>query len=140
MQELKGIIERLKKGKAPGPDDITTELLMDIEDEHILEGMLEMINQWWTSGEIPDDITIARVVSIYEKGNPDLQENYRPISLSNTFYKIMVQAMVWRLSEALDKKTMKSQYGFRVERARLMPSSWLEGYKNQPKEKEKEGL
>jgi hypothetical protein len=76
-----------------------------------------MLNEWWSTWDIPDEMKTAKVASTYKKENPELQENYRPISLLNTFYKTIVQAVKWRLAEALDKKIMKSQYGFRAEKS-----------------------
>ena len=117
MQELMGIIDLFKKGKAPGPDNITTDFLKDLEHEEIRTHMLDLINQWWTTGDIPDDITLARVVSLYKKGNPELQENYRPISLLNSFYKILAKCVQLRLAEGLNKFITKTQYGFIAERS-----------------------
>ena len=77
MQDLKQVLECFKKGKTPGPDDITTDLLKDIDNDDLLEKMLKLINEWWISGDIPDEITLARVVSLYKKGHPENQENYR---------------------------------------------------------------
>ena len=59
------------------------------------------------------------MVSLYKKGNPDLQENYRPISLLNTYYKILAACLQNRLAEALDSKLMKTQYGFRGNRSTI---------------------
>ena len=78
-----------------------------------------MLNEWWTSKRIPKKLTLARVVSLYKKGNPDLQENYRPISLLNTYYKIFAACLQNRLAEALDSKLMKTQYGFRGNRSTI---------------------
>ena len=41
--------------------------------------------------KIPKDIMLARVVSLYKKGDPEKQENYRPISLLSSFYKIFAK-------------------------------------------------
>ena len=73
---------------------------------------------YWEEG-IPDDLTLARTYSLYKKGNPDLQENYRAISLLNTFYKLIASIVQNRLAEALDHKIMKTQYGFRKHRSTI---------------------
>ena len=49
----------LTRGKAPGPDNITTDFLKDLEDESLLAQLLDLINGWWTTGDIPDNVTIA---------------------------------------------------------------------------------
>ena len=66
---------------------------------------------------MPNTLQLARVVSLYKKGDPEVQENYRPISLLNTFYKIIAAAIQRRLASTLDSKLMNTQYGFRKDRS-----------------------
>ena len=40
------------------------------------------------TGQIDSDELHARIVSLFKKGNHTLPENYRPISLLNTIYKL----------------------------------------------------
>ena len=63
------------------------ELLKWIHEE-LKPHILHVINQWWTTGQGPDEITTARVASIYKKGNPAKQANYRPMSLLTTMHII----------------------------------------------------
>ena len=112
------IIKRFEKGKAPGPDGITTDLIKDL-DWRALEEIQKMIAKWWKEQKVPDSITLARVVSLYKKGDPEKQENYRPISLLNTFYKIIAAALQRRLAGTLDHLLMKTQYGFRKNRSTI---------------------
>ena len=88
---------------------MTTDLFKEMSDE-ALEGVRKVVNEWWTTGIIPDKVTQARVVSLYKKGDPNNQENYRPISLLNTYYKIIAAGVQRRLATALDEKIMKTQY------------------------------
>ena len=92
MTEIRQIVKRFKKSKAPGPDDITTDLIKELTEEN-LEEVLDLINECWTAGAIPENMLTARVASLYKKGNPEMIENYRPISLLNTFYKILAAAL-----------------------------------------------
>ena len=84
FEEMKEIQKRLKRNKAPGPDDITTDFIKDLEEDN-LEELRTLINDWWEAGKVPHDILCARVASLYKKGDPNKQENYRPISLLNSF-------------------------------------------------------
>ncbi len=63
----------------------------------------EPLNQWWREEEIPEEELRARVVMIYKKGDTSKYENYRPISLLNTLYKIYAAIVQKRLAEKLDK-------------------------------------
>ena len=73
--------------------------------------MTKLIKKWWTKKEVSNTLTLARVVSLYKKGDPEKQENYRPISLLNTFYKVIAAAIQRRLGGTLDNLVMKTQYG-----------------------------
>ena len=78
----------MKRNKAPGPDEITMEVFKEMDEENN-EYVLEVINEWWEKDEVPEEETLARVVLIYKKGDASLCENYRPISLLNSMYKII---------------------------------------------------
>ena len=58
----------------------------------------------------------AIVVSIYKKGDCSLLESYRPISLLQTFYKIIAALIKTRLTQGLDDWISETQYGFRASR------------------------
>ena len=83
LEELKTTIDKPKKGKAPGPDDIPMEFYKWLDDEN-LDFLLKMINEWWETGTFPREGLKALTASIYKKGDPKNQENYRPISLLNS--------------------------------------------------------
>ena len=53
---------------------------------------------------------------IYKKGDTNLCENYRPISLLNTIYKIVAAAIQRRLEKGIEQHLQKTQYGFRKRR------------------------
>ena len=50
-----------------------------------------------------EEILQARVVLIFKKGNTSLYDNYRPISLLNTVYKIFASILQKRLAAGLDE-------------------------------------
>ena len=118
MQELKKVLRKFKKGKGPGPDMIITDWVKDMRGDN-LEALRNTLNEWWNNRKIPDDLALARVVSLYKKGNSDLQEHCRPISLSNTCYKIIVACVQNRLADALNSKFVKTQYGFRGQKSTI---------------------
>ena len=55
----------------------------------------------------------ARVASLYKKGDPNNLENYRPISLLNTLFKIIAMIIKWMIEEGIEDDLMSTQYGFR---------------------------
>ena len=73
LKELKAIIRKYKNGKAPGPDNITTDWVKDLDNKSLEQFILPTINKWWQEGKLPDNATQARVVSLYKKGCLDKQ-------------------------------------------------------------------
>ena len=79
--------------------------------------MLDFLNRCLESAQIPERWEIGEIISIFKKKDPRLPENYRPISLLDTMYKIYTRLLANRLSRALDPLLRKSQFGFRKHRS-----------------------
>ena len=62
----------------------------------------------------PDQLKVAKVISIFKKGDYQLTSNYRPISLLFIFSEIIERAMYKRLFEflKLHKILYNLQFGF----------------------------
>ena len=50
---------------------------------------------------------------MYKKDDPEHLENYHPLSLLNTFVKIMAAMMNTRIEQHVERQLGKSQFGFR---------------------------
>ena len=120
MEELTEVLANMKPGKAPGPDLITMDALKDLTDNN-KTALLHTLNEMWYSEHLPDGLAQARVVSLYKKGNPRKQENYRPISLLNAFYKVLAAVLKRRLEATLEPLLMATQFGFRKKRSTTQP-------------------
>ena len=117
MEELEQVIAGLKRGKAPGPDEVRAELILFL-DYWGQNQLLRLLNRCFESKTVPDSWKEAFVVSIYKgKGSDSDPANYRPISLLNTFYKIYAALLQKRLAISHDGKLRSTQYGFRSRRS-----------------------
>ena len=87
-KELEHTLKLLKNNKAPGTDGIPLEFYKWTNTESALEWILLILNKMWELEEIPTESEIARIVSIYKKGDTEKPENYRPIALLQSLYKI----------------------------------------------------
>ena len=116
MEELSTHIKRLKKQKATGPDEIPMETFKEL-DEQSLEIVLKIMNIWWKNEHIDKEYLRATVCLIYKKGSTAALENYRPISLLNSLYKIYAAIIQKGLAEQLDPFLQKTQFGFRKDRS-----------------------
>jgi hypothetical protein len=103
---------KLKRRKAPGPDEIPNEVFKEMDKEN-REEIRKLINKWWHEEEIPEDTLRARIALILKKGDTSKLANYRPISLLNTIYKIYTSIIQNRIADKLDKHLSKTRFGFR---------------------------
>jgi hypothetical protein len=65
---------------------------MTIVKQHIdmiCEPFAYIINLSITTGIVPDNIKVAKVIPIFKKDNPAMFSNYRPISILSSFSKFL---------------------------------------------------
>jgi hypothetical protein len=76
-----------------------------------------------SSGIVPTQLKIAKVVPVFKAGDRSIMDNYRPISLLNTFSKVLERVVHNRLSAYLNINNLlsNSQYGFRKEHSTIHP-------------------
>ena len=121
LEELQSAIQKLKRNKAPGPDQVTNELFLLLDDDST-QVLLEFYNKIWEAGVVPNDWKEAIVVSIYKnKGTDTDPGSYRPISLLNAIYKVFAAMLQTRLSGQHDSHTRGTRYGFRSGRGTAHP-------------------
>ena len=106
--ELDCILKKLKKDKAPGPDKAITELFKWLDSDN-RDHLLGILNLCWSHEYVPDATLEANVASIFKKGDTKKLENYRPISLLTTFYKIIASVIQARLATGLDHIVQPTQ-------------------------------
>ena len=118
LRELKLSISKLSD-TAPGPDKIHNQIIGHLPDESLLL-LLKFFNDFWQNNTFPDSWRQATVVPIpkpqKDHTNPN---NYRPISLTNCFCKLMEKVVNARLMWYLeDSKSLSNlQCGFRTGRS-----------------------
>lgn len=114
-KEIKKIIKRLPKNKAPGVDNIDNKLIKNLPRKGIVQ-LMYIINAILRTGYFPEKWKSAIIVPI-PKPNKDLSNpiNYRPISLLSSLSKVIEKIILYRLKE-IDKKLkilIEEQFGFR---------------------------
>ncbi|BHF79472.1 hypothetical protein SprV_0702259200 [Sparganum proliferum] len=117
LQETIRAVQQLSSRKAPGSDAILAEVykhggpqLMD----HLSALFQEMLRQ----GEVPQDFKDATIVHLYKrKGNRQICDNHRGISLLNIAGKIFARILLNRLNNHLEQGLLpESQCGLRRHR------------------------
>ena len=110
--EFDTAISSTKNKKTPGPDQVQAELVkyLDSCNRGIL---LRSYNTILLHNKYYDSLNLANIASIFKKGDPSKFENYRPIALLQTFYKLLASMLKQRLAAGLEPWLHKTQYGFR---------------------------
>ena len=109
---IKRAIKKLKLGKAPGIDNIQSDVLKCHigATTHILYSLLDEI---WNKEEIPTEWNTGMLFTITKKGILRECGNWRGIMLLSVPSKILCRTMLDRIQETVDKKLRKKQTGFR---------------------------
>ncbi|CAH2091439.1 unnamed protein product [Euphydryas editha] len=110
--EVKKAILSQKPDKAPGPDEITNEILKGTL-ESVVPLLTKIYNDILLSGYIPEQWETSHIVLIYKKGLKEDIGNYRPISLMTNIYKVFSKIILDRISTTLDENQPMEQAGFR---------------------------
>ena len=107
--EIINIIQNIKSKPNTGFDNISTQFI-----KNSMETIAEIINSMIRSGIFPNDLKIAKVITLYKSGDSRLFTNYRPISLLPAFSKVFERLIYNRLHSFLEKYNIlfTSQYGF----------------------------
>ena len=112
--EVNRTILNLDQTKSIGPYSIPIKALK-ILGPKIFHPLTKIINLSFTKGIFPSKLKIAKVISIFKKGDPEVPSNYRPISLLPIFSKIFEKLMYERIYSFLKEQKLiyPLQFGFR---------------------------
>ena len=114
VEEVSKVIDKLHSKPSAGFDRMSTTLLKKIKP-NILQPVTLIINQILTNGIFPDKLKIARVKPLYKKNDPNIIDNYRPISVLPAISKIIEKIMFKQIHEYFNTNKLyySNQYGFR---------------------------
>ena len=113
--EIRDIITSIKSTTSRDYFGLTVEVVKYIKDL-IVVPLTNLINCCIKEGVFPAVLKIALVVPIYKKGDPDMIQNYTPISLLPVISKIFEKALKSRITDyfEINKLFTSSQFGFRA--------------------------
>ena len=115
-EELQEIISKLKNGKTPGWDKVTTEMFKCMGKEGV-RMLLEIYNRIWNEERIPQDWKTALIVPIYKNGDRSNCNNYRGITLLSTAMKVFEVVIDRKIRAVTESSLEESQSGFRKGRS-----------------------
>ena len=110
--EVAFALNHMKRGKAPGDDDITTDLLKDA-GEDLYKKLAQLFSNCLKEKKVPESFGVGIVILLYKKGDNKELGNYRPITLLSVIYKLFSKILTNRLTKTLDENQPREQAGFR---------------------------
>jgi hypothetical protein len=122
VEEVQGLLQRLPKNKAPGPDEIPNEVLQTLSST-INQGLAHAISTAFATGSLPKQYNELTTIVLRKEGKKDysLANSYRPIALENTLAKVIEKALANRITEAAEQHGLLpwNQMGARQNRSTL---------------------
>ncbi|XP_026443386.1 uncharacterized protein LOC113343413 [Papaver somniferum] len=111
LDEIKSEVFDLGADSAPGPDGFSGCFYRHCWDI-IQQDLHSAIVHAWTSKSIPKGSNSSLIILIAKVRGADSLRKYRPIGLSNFFFKIFTKILATRLGRVLDKLVSEEQVAF----------------------------
>ena len=122
QDELIKVAKALKSSSSQGFDNFSMQIVKTTK--HIIAApLVHICNQSFLTGNVPDNMKIAKILPIHKSGNKKIINNYRPISILPAFSKLLEKLVCNRLVHFLETHNLlfKHQYGFRGKHSIIHP-------------------
>ena len=83
----------------------------------MIDVLTEICNRIWRTGEWPTPWTLSLIITLPKKGNLQLCQNYKTISLISHSSKVMLKVILNRLKPQAEEIIAEEQAGFRAGRS-----------------------
>ena len=111
-EEIAAAIYQMQKGRAPGLDGISTEMLK-LGGAESVRWLKIIADGIWRTEMVPSDWTKQLPIPIHKKGSHTICDNYRGIALLSIPSKIFSRAILNWLKPHADLFLLENQCGFR---------------------------
>ena len=116
-EEVEVAVASMKKGKSAGVDNVPAELAQ-AGGETMIDVLTEICNRIWRTGEWPTPWTQSLITALPKKGNLQLCQNYKTISLISHSSKVMLKVILNGLKPQAEELIAEEQVGFRARRSK----------------------
>eukprot|EP00253_Pinus_taeda_P015727 PITA_15727 len=110
-EEVESVIKSMEKEKSPGPGGWTIELFLHFF-ELIGAEITDVVEESRKKGEVYSPFNATFIALIPKKEVPETYEDFRPISLCNSIYKIIAKVIAIRIKPILSRHISMEQFGF----------------------------
>ena len=112
VEEVSAALAEMKNRKSPGEDGVPVEAIK-LGGDTLLETITALFNKCLELEKVPTEWQNAAITLLHKKGDITKLENYRPISLLSTIYKLFMKIIAKRITKKLDFYQPVEQAGFR---------------------------
>ncbi|GFR89787.1 RNA-directed DNA polymerase from mobile element jockey-like [Elysia marginata] len=110
--EVEYALKKMKSGKAPGLDNISTEMLKAIGNFGI-EKLTEIFNDIYYSSHLPEDLLQSVFITLPKKTRAMECGDFRTISLMSNVTKLLLKVLLERMKRKIEYEISDEQFGFR---------------------------
>ncbi len=110
-EEVLTAITYLRPGKSPGSDGLTAEFYKHFADL-LVPILTKVFNECFGQSALTTSQRLAIIILLFKKGDSLLLGNYRPISLTNSDYKILAYILTMRLEDYLADVMLVNQTAY----------------------------
>ena len=114
-EECEKALAKMNGNKSPGLDGLSTEFYKTFWNE-LSDLIVDSFNEAFENGMLSDSRNISVLSLIFKKGDTSKIKNYRPISLTNTDYKLLAHVLANRLHKILHNIISHDQTGYMKKR------------------------
>ena len=111
IEEVKHTNVYLPSGKSPGPDRIPNAFYKTLSNV-VSPILTKVFNESVVRGSLPSTMMDGTISMLYKKDTRDDPRHYRPITLLNSDYKILMRILTQRMNEAVVQFVSADQNGF----------------------------
>lgn len=115
LKEVKEVIWFSASDRSAGPDEFNTTFFKGCWEVRKVD-LLKFVNEFYTKGKTPRAVTSSFLDLIPKSGNPQRLEDFRPISLISSLYKILSKLLALRLKRVIPNLISRCQSDFPSQR------------------------
>lgn len=110
-EEVKEAMQQLPAGKAPGVDAIPAEFYQELWED-ISDDIFNFATETITQAFINEELNVSKIALLPKTEDRSRIQNFRPISLLNTLYKVVAKIYANCMKPLLHNCILPSQTGF----------------------------
>ena len=112
-EEVEKAIQSMKKEKATGSNEISTEMLRALDDQNIDVITTNLCNIIYNSGFTPTDLKQSIFITLPKKSKAQSCTEYRTITLMSHITKLLLKVIEQRIMKKIYNEVSRLQSGFR---------------------------